>query len=371
MRRDRWVAAAVLIVFFAFRSASGQVTPAGNSYIVVSSATPKTTFVDYLVASLFQRGATNVEPKTSDAPSVANCGDGAVGALCVVIEERTTADEDVIIVKVFDVQTKALVNQITKPIRKGAAQTDADEVVARITSNRAASRTTTLMAVSATPVDISGTWFASAPDIDGSVAEETYNLTSDGGTIVGTLRQISQNASRNDELQDGRREGNRIFFTVRIPTSGLAFETRFVGEVLGNQMRLNRALFVDGEKHDAVPFPEVIARRSESVTTGPVASPPTPTYPFAITQCTVTNGRLGSIMDIRFSADQTGKYELAAFGQGMRYGQKEVDVTQPGPSGDSFVMINFLPKQGAGGKLFLGYVYHPDGRSASMMCAVN
>jgi hypothetical protein len=76
------------------------------------------------------------------------------------------------------------------------------------------------------------------------------------------------------------------------------------------------------------------------------------------------------MIDIRFTADIPGTYELYSLGSGIRYGGNKYEASEAGPTGGQFFSTTVLSIADKG-NLFFGHVIHPNGRNISTMCTVN
>ena len=94
---------------------------------------------------------------------------------------------------------------------------------------------TTMLAAAA---DVSGKWVAQVPGRDGQTRETTYNFKADGAALKGTMSGFQGNQI---DISDGKVDGDKISFVVKMEFNGNAIEMKYSGVVAGDEIKMKRS----------------------------------------------------------------------------------------------------------------------------------
>ena len=97
-----------------------------------------------------------------------------------------------------------------------------------------------LCAMAASAADISGKWVAQVPGRDGTPMEQTFNLKVDAGKVTGTFSMNFGGQAMEQQITDGKLEGDAISFTVVMEFNGNQMKSLYKGTVSGSEMKLTR-----------------------------------------------------------------------------------------------------------------------------------
>jgi hypothetical protein len=94
------------------------------------------------------------------------------------------------------------------------------------------------IALCALAADINGKWVAQVPGRDGQTRETTYNFKADGATLTGTMSGFQGNQIN---ISDGKVDGDKIAFVVKMEFNGNAIEMKYSGVVAGDEIKMKRS----------------------------------------------------------------------------------------------------------------------------------
>ncbi|MBM3786317.1 MAG: hypothetical protein FJW30_18310 [Acidobacteria bacterium] len=92
-----------------------------------------------------------------------------------------------------------------------------------------------LMALAA---DVTGKWVAQVPGRDGQTRETTYTFKADGAVLTGTMSGFQGNQIN---ISDGKVDGDKIAFSVKMEFNGNAIEMKYSGIVAGDEIKMKRS----------------------------------------------------------------------------------------------------------------------------------
>ena len=93
-----------------------------------------------------------------------------------------------------------------------------------------------LFAAAASAADVSGKWVAQVPGRGGNTQEVTFNFKVDGSKLTGT----TVTPRGENEISDGKVEGDQISFTQTLEFNGNSFKLVYTGKVSGDQIEFTR-----------------------------------------------------------------------------------------------------------------------------------
>jgi len=94
------------------------------------------------------------------------------------------------------------------------------------------------LALVAAAADVSGKWVAQIPGRDGQTRETTYNFKADGAALKGTMSGFQGNQI---DISDGKIDGDKISFVVKMEFNGNAIEMKYSGVVAGDEIKMKRS----------------------------------------------------------------------------------------------------------------------------------
>jgi opacity protein-like surface antigen len=97
-----------------------------------------------------------------------------------------------------------------------------------------------LCALAASAADISGKWVAQVPGRDGTPMDNTFVFKVDAGKITGTLTMNFGGQAMEQQITDGKLDGDAISFTVVMEFNGNQMKSLYKGTVSGSEMKLTR-----------------------------------------------------------------------------------------------------------------------------------
>ena len=86
--------------------------------------------------------------------------------------------------------------------------------------------------------DVTGKWVAQIPGRDGQTRETTYNFKADGAALKGTMSGFQGNQI---DISDGKIDGDKISFVVKMEFNGNAIEMKYSGVVAGDEIKMKRS----------------------------------------------------------------------------------------------------------------------------------
>ena len=92
-----------------------------------------------------------------------------------------------------------------------------------------------LLSIAAFAADISGRWIAQIPGRDGQTREVVYQFRSEGAKLTGTMTGPQ---GADIAISDGKIEGDRISFTVKLEFNGASMVRNYSGVVAGDEIRM-------------------------------------------------------------------------------------------------------------------------------------
>lgn len=93
-------------------------------------------------------------------------------------------------------------------------------------------------ALFALAADVNGKWVAQVPGRDGQTRETTYNFKADGATLTGTMSGFGGNQLN---INDGKIDGDKIAFVVKMEFNGNSIEMKYSGVVSGDEIKMKRS----------------------------------------------------------------------------------------------------------------------------------
>jgi hypothetical protein len=97
-----------------------------------------------------------------------------------------------------------------------------------------------LCALAASAADPSGKWVAQVPGRDGTPMQQTFVLKVAAGKITGTLSMDFGGQAMEQQIVDGKVEGDAISFTVVMEFNGNTMKSLYKGTVSATEMKLTR-----------------------------------------------------------------------------------------------------------------------------------
>lgn len=97
-----------------------------------------------------------------------------------------------------------------------------------------------LCALAASAPDITGKWVAQVPGREGTPMTQTFVFKVAAGKITGTLSMDFGGQAMEQQITDGKLEGDAISFTVVMDFGGNEMKTLYKGTVAGTEMKLTR-----------------------------------------------------------------------------------------------------------------------------------
>ena len=97
-----------------------------------------------------------------------------------------------------------------------------------------------LCALAVSAADISGKWVAQVPGRDGTPMDNTFVFKVDAGKITGTLTMNFGGQAMEQQITDGKLDGDAISFTVVMEFNGNQMKSLYKGTVSGSEMKLTR-----------------------------------------------------------------------------------------------------------------------------------
>jgi opacity protein-like surface antigen len=97
---------------------------------------------------------------------------------------------------------------------------------------------TVAFAMLASAADVTGKWIAQVPGRDGQTRETTYNFKADGATLTGTMSGFQGGNDIN--ITDGKVDGDKIAFVVKLEFNGNAVEMKYSGVLAGDEIKMKR-----------------------------------------------------------------------------------------------------------------------------------
>ncbi|MGO9256566.1 MAG: hypothetical protein ACLQU1_09730 [Bryobacteraceae bacterium] len=115
--------------------------------------------------------------------------------------------------------------------------------------------TTILLAVAfvAVAADVTGKWVADVQGRNGNTSQMTFTLKADGGTLTGTVMGGGGGGRRGGgggggggggraaaarEISNGKIDGDKVSFEVKVEYNGNAFVTKYEGAISGDTLNL-------------------------------------------------------------------------------------------------------------------------------------
>jgi hypothetical protein len=92
-----------------------------------------------------------------------------------------------------------------------------------------------LVPVPSFSADITGVWVAELSGMGGQAVKTTFNLKAEGATLTGTM---SGPGGSNNPISEGRINGDKVSFAVKITANQNEMKIVYSGAVAGNEMRL-------------------------------------------------------------------------------------------------------------------------------------
>lgn len=93
-------------------------------------------------------------------------------------------------------------------------------------------------ALMAAAADVAGKWVAQVPGRDGQTRETVYNFKADGAALKGTMSGFQGNQI---DISDGKIDGDKISFVVKMEFNGNAIEMKYSGVVAGDEIKMKRS----------------------------------------------------------------------------------------------------------------------------------
>lgn len=95
-----------------------------------------------------------------------------------------------------------------------------------------------LLVFSAVAATIDGKWTGKVPTRDGGERDATYEFKTDGSTLTGKMSGM-----RGDqEISDGKVDGDKVSFKVKVTFGDRNIEMMYAGEVSGDDLTLTRKM---------------------------------------------------------------------------------------------------------------------------------
>jgi len=95
----------------------------------------------------------------------------------------------------------------------------------------------TIMAMTAMAADVTGKWTAEVQGRNGTQTR-TFNLKADGAKLTGT---VSGMGGRENEISDGKVNGDEITFTTTVQMQGNEMKINYVGKVSGDEIKFTQS----------------------------------------------------------------------------------------------------------------------------------
>lgn len=92
-----------------------------------------------------------------------------------------------------------------------------------------------LFSLLAAAADITGKWIAQIPGRDGQTREVVYQFRADGPRLSGTMTGPQ---GADIAISDGKIDGDRISFTVKLEFNGASMVRNYSGVVAGDEIRM-------------------------------------------------------------------------------------------------------------------------------------
>ncbi len=91
--------------------------------------------------------------------------------------------------------------------------------------------------MAAAAADVTGKWVAQVPGRNGQAREQTFNLKADGAKLTGTVSGRQSDTA----ITDGKIDGDKISFVVKMERGGNTIEQKYSGTLAGDDLKMKRA----------------------------------------------------------------------------------------------------------------------------------
>lgn len=92
------------------------------------------------------------------------------------------------------------------------------------------------LTMAAAAADVTGKWVAQVAGRNGQTREQTFNLKADGATLTGTVSGRQSDTA----ITDGKIDGDKISFAVKMERNGNTTEQKYSGTVSGDELKMKR-----------------------------------------------------------------------------------------------------------------------------------
>ncbi len=90
-----------------------------------------------------------------------------------------------------------------------------------------------LFTTGAFAADLTGKWTAETKGRDGETRTQTFNLKQDGSTLTGTV----SSPMGESEISDGKVDGDKVSFVVKMERNGNEMKMPYTGKVSGDEIQ--------------------------------------------------------------------------------------------------------------------------------------
>ena len=102
------------------------------------------------------------------------------------------------------------------------------------------------LTMAAAAADVTGKWVAQVPGRNGQAREQTFNLKADGANLTGTVSGRQSDTA----ITNGKIDGDKISFAVKMDRGGTAVEQKYSGTLAGDELKMKR----EGGQGEATEF---------------------------------------------------------------------------------------------------------------------
>ena len=90
-----------------------------------------------------------------------------------------------------------------------------------------------LFTTGAFAADLTGKWTAETKGRDGETRTQTFNLKQDGSTLTGSV----SSPMGESQISDGKVDGDKVSFVVKMERNGNEMKMPYTGKVSGNEIQ--------------------------------------------------------------------------------------------------------------------------------------
>jgi hypothetical protein len=85
--------------------------------------------------------------------------------------------------------------------------------------------------------DVTGKWTAEVPGRGGTPRTQTFTLKQDGSALTGTASGMQ---GQENPISEGKVDGDKVSFAVKVEFNGNAFKMTYSGEVKGDEIKMKQ-----------------------------------------------------------------------------------------------------------------------------------